>query len=125
PTMREPSFTFGIEEEYLLVDRETRALPGEPPSGMLADCTAELGSQVNREYLRSQIEVATRVCRTAAEARSDLQRLRQTICRIAGQHGLAPIAASTHPFARWTEQHHTDKERYRTIAEDLQAVGRR
>jgi carboxylate-amine ligase len=123
--MKEPTFTFGIEEEYLLVDRVSRDLVPEVPRAMLDACEAALGSQVNREYLRCQIEVATRVCREAGEARADLQRLRSTVCRLAAEHGLAPIAASTHPFARWTDQHHTDKERYRAIAEDLQAVGRR
>jgi gamma-glutamyl:cysteine ligase YbdK (ATP-grasp superfamily) len=39
------------------------------------------------------------------------------------QHGLAPIAASTHPFADWSRQMHTDKERYNMLARDLQALG--
>jgi len=123
--MKEPSFTFGIEEEYLLVDRATRDLASDPPAAMLEACDAALGPQVSREYLSCQIEVATRVCRTAGEVREDLLRLRRTISSIAAEHQLAPIATSTHPFARWADQRHTDKARYRAIAEDLQAVGRR
>ena len=121
----EPKFTVGIEEEYLLVDRETRDLATEPPESMLTDCQALLRGQVCAEFLRSQIEVATRVCETVAEARADLSYLRGTVAEIAEKYGFAPIAASTHPFAHWGEQRHTDKDRYNILADDLQGVARR
>ncbi|MDH5750675.1 MAG: carboxylate-amine ligase, partial [Rhodospirillales bacterium] len=63
--------------------------------------------------------------KTVAEARDELALLRRTISEIAGQHGLAPIAASTHPFSVWQDQQRTDKERYNVLAENLQAVARR
>ena len=121
----EPAFTLGIEEEYLLVDRASRDLVRDPPPGMMEECQALLEGQVSPEFLRSQIEVGTRVCHSLAEARADLARLRATIAAVAGRHGLAPIAASTHPFAAWDEQKHTDKERYNLLAHDLQAPARR
>ncbi len=121
----EPRFTVGIEEEYLLVDRETRDLATEPPDSMMTDCQALLRGQVCAEFLRSQIEVATRVCETVAEARADLSYLRGTVAEIAEKYGFAPIAASTHPFAHWGEQRHTDKDRYNILADDLQGVARR
>ena len=121
----EPKFTVGIEEEYLLVDRETRDLATEPPESMLTDCQALLRGQVCAEFLRSQIEVGTRVCETVAEARADLSYLRGTVAEIAEKYGFAPIAASTHPFAHWGEQRHTDKDRYNILADDLQGVARR
>ncbi len=123
--MTDPSFTLGIEEEYLLVDKTTRDLVHEAPNDLMAACEKELEAQVSPEFLQCQIEVATQVCKTMAEARTDLAHLRQTIARLAGEHGLAPIAASTHPFARWTDQHHTDKERYNVLAKDLQVVVKR
>jgi glutamate---cysteine ligase / carboxylate-amine ligase len=123
--IREPSFTLGIEEEYLLVDRESRDLAPEPPPALLAKCEEALRGQVSPEFLRSQIEVGTRVCRSMQEARDDLIHLRRTVGTIAGEFGLAPIAASTHPFAQWSSQQHTDKERYNVLAEDLQQVARR
>src|SRR6266480_2148771 len=94
---REPAFTLGIEEEYLLVDRASRDLVRE----LLAECEAVLETQVTPEFLRSQIEVGTRVCTSSAEARADLSRLRKTVAEVTARHGLAPIAASTHPFASW------------------------
>jgi carboxylate-amine ligase len=51
--------------------------------------------------------------------------LRGTVGRIADEFGLAPIACSTHPFAEWSHQQHTDKERYNVLARDLQHVARR
>src|SRR6266850_1242399 len=119
---REPAFTLGIEEEYLLVDRASRDLVREPPPELLAECEAVLETQVTPEFLRSQIEVGTRVCTSAAEARTDLSRLRKTVAEVTARHGLAPIAASTHPFASWHLQKHTDKERYNILAQHLQAL---
>ena len=115
----------GIEEEYLLVDRESRDLANNPPAELLADCEARLGHQVTAEFMRSQIEVGTRVCRNIGEARGELQELRGTVAEVAAQYGLAPIAASTHPFAHWSHQSHTDKERYDDLAHALQATARR
>ncbi|MGF1592715.1 MAG: carboxylate-amine ligase [Kiloniellaceae bacterium] len=121
----EPSFTVGIEEEYLLVDRETRDLVVDPPDSLMARCEQELGERVAPEFLQSQIEVGTSKCETVAEAGAELAELRRCIARIAGDYGLAPIAASTHPFALWDTQKHTRKERYDDLARDMQAVVRR
>lgn len=121
----EPSFTIGIEEEYLLVDQHTRDLIGEAPPTMLPDCERLLEGQVAPEFLQSQIEVGTRVSKTLKDARDDLVHLRKTVAQVAREHGLALIAASTHPFATWDTQRRTDKERYEVLARDLQAVVRR
>ena len=123
--LKEPAFTIGIEEEYLLVDGETRDLCAEPPPSMMADCEKRLTGQVSPEFLQAQIEVETRVCKSIAEARADLSHLRATVAEVASQHGLALIASATHPFAKWHEQKHTDKERYNLLARDLQALAYR
>ncbi|MDP6342840.1 MAG: carboxylate-amine ligase [Alphaproteobacteria bacterium] len=123
--MPEPTFTLGVEEEYLLVDRETRDLATNPPPELLAECEKRLGKRVTAEFMRSQIEVGTNVCADLAQARQELQELRGTVAEVAGRYGLAPIAASTHPFAHWQQQSHTDKERYDDLARDLQAAARR
>lgn len=121
---REPSFTFGIEEEYHLVDLTTRDLAAAPPE-LMEMSQARLGERVSPEFLRSQIEIGTPVLRSFADARGELGRLRGEIVRLAGEHGLAPIAAGTHPFADWSRLETTPKERYRALAQDLGAVGRR
>ena len=119
-----PSFTIGIEEEYLLVDLESCALAEAPPK-LMEEASAALEGQFSPEFLQCQVEIGTRVCRNVAEARDDLKRLRSTVARIAKGHGLAPIAASCHPFGKWKAQHHTDKERYNALYKDLAGVARR
>jgi len=121
----EPSLTIGLEEEYFLVERATGALAAEPPPELLQECEARLDGRASPEFLRAQIEVQTRICRTVAEARADLALARRTIAEVAARHGLAPIACSTHPFARWEAQRPTPRERYASLGHDLQAVGRR
>ena len=123
--MREPPFTVGLEEEYLLVDAHTRDLIHDAPPEMLAQCEALLEGQVTPEFLQCQIEVGTRVCATIGEARADLERLRATVASVARDHGLRLLAASTHPFAVWGQQKRTHKERYEAIERDLQEVVRR
>ncbi|MBV8121539.1 MAG: carboxylate-amine ligase [Alphaproteobacteria bacterium] len=123
--LAEPQFTIGIEEEYFLVDRVTRDVVDDPPPELLADCEALLAGQVAREFLRSQIEIGTRVCASLAEAREDLRHLRRTVAEVAARHGMAPVAAGTHPFARWDTQKTTERRRYADLRDDLQGVGRR
>ncbi|MDX1696759.1 MAG: carboxylate-amine ligase [Thiohalobacterales bacterium] len=121
-----PSFTIGIEEEYLLASRASRDVVIEPPREILEQCQAEaVTGLVEPELLRSQIEVDTRVCETVAEAREDLARLRRTISEVAGGYGMAPIAASTHPFAEWHLQQQTHKTRYDILFRDMQSLARR
>ncbi len=120
-----PSFSLGMEEEYLLVDRQTRDLVPDPPSSMLEECQKRLEGRASPEFLRCQIEVGTRVCSSLQEARADLAHMRATVAELAGGHGLAPIAAATHPFASWTAQKPTERERYLTLARDMQAPARR
>lgn len=121
----EPAFTIGVEEEYLLVDKETRALVIDQPPTLMAEAEEKCGSQVASELLRSQIEVGTKVCKNVQEVRADLARLRSNIIEVADRHGIAPIAASTHPFSKWTEQKHTRKDRYDELTHEMQGAARR
>ena len=66
--MARPSFTIGIEEEYLIVDPETRDLVRDLPAGLMAQIEGILGKQVAPEFLRSQIEVGTVVSENIGQA---------------------------------------------------------
>lgn len=123
-SLKEPDFTIGVEEEYLLVDKDSLDL-APAPEALMDRCMAELQDQVSPEFLNCQIEIGTKVCRTVGEARDDLKRLRSTVARVAGDYNLAPIAASCHPFSDWRDQHHTDKDRYNALRDDLAGVVRR
>ncbi len=124
-TRKEPSFTVGIEEEYLLVDRKTRDLVVEAPATLMSECERRLEGRVSPEFLQSQIEIGTSKCANIKEAAAELAELRRCVAEVARDHGLAMIAASTHPFAAWDLQKHTPKERYHQLAQDMQAVVRR
>ena len=119
------TFRFGIEEEYFLVDAETKAVAPATPRSFFEAAKAELGEQVSGELLQSQIEAATVPLTDAGKARGELRRLRQVIARIAAQHGLAILAAGTHPTATWNGQRQTRGERYDLVMEDLQMLGQR
>ena len=123
-----PDFTIGVEEEYLIVDPETRDLVANPPRALLRDCESaiapDLGS-VSPELLRSQIEVGTSVCRSIREVRERLAALRSAVAETVRAHELRVVAASTHPFALWSRQLPTDKERYKALAEDMQSLAQR
>jgi carboxylate-amine ligase len=94
----------------------------DPPEELTETCVKELGECVSHEFLRAQIEIGTKVCTSMAEVREDLSRLRAGVADVAARYGLAPVAASTHPYANWQDQIHTHKERYEGMAHDMQAV---
>ncbi len=119
-----PAFTVGIEEEYLVVDRESRDLIKDPPPEMWESLREVLGPQVAPEVLKAQIEVGTKVSAKLSEARADLAALRQDLSGVVSRYGAAIIASSTHPFANWTEQETTEQPRYQRIAADYQQVAR-
>lgn len=123
-SIKEPSFSFGIEEEYHLVDIASRDMTPAPDE-MMATLEAKLGRRVSPEFLRSQVEVGTGVAHDFRLARDELASLRREVAQAARVHGLAPIAASTHPFAQVSGLETTDKERYQKLARDLAGVGRR
>lgn len=121
----EPPFTFGIEEEYFVIDRASRDLARDLPHPVFDALRTAIGKGFSVEYMRSQIEIATPVMSSAEEAESILTSYRRTIADILRPNGLAPLAVATHPFADWREQKHNDKPRYNQIADTLQGLGRR
>ncbi len=121
----QPPLTVGIEEEYFLVDRDTRDLVADPHPDLMRDYRDLLDAQVSPEFMRAQVEVGTKVGASVAEAGADLRGLRSAVAETADKYGYAIIAASTHPFAEWAQQKTTDADRYNALAEDLQTVVRR
>jgi carboxylate-amine ligase len=121
----EPPFSVGIEEEYLLVNLESRDVDENPPAPLLEECIRRSGGQVNPRFLRCQLEASTRPCASVGEARADLARLRAVIAEVAARHGRSPIAASTHPFAKSTRQIPTEREQYFALAKEMQGAARR
>ena len=116
-----PSFTIGIEEEYQIVDPKTRELKSYITE-LLEAGKMTLREQVKAELHQSIVEVGTKVCTSAQEARAELVRLRQGVMELAGRNGLKIAAAGTHPFSSWMEQEITPFERYAGVKQDMQIL---
>ena len=122
----ESTITLGVEEEFFLVDPESRDLIAEPDPELFATCERRSGPhKVVHEFLRSQIETNTRVCTSIADLRAALVETRSLVIDAAARHGAAVMAASTHPFAHWSAQSITPKERYGRLVAAFQDVARR
>lgn len=117
--------TLGVEEEYLLVDPQTRAASACPPPEFFETCKKALGDSVTPEFLQCQIEIATPICQNLDDAREYLTNMRGTIGKIAEKFDLRLMAASTHPFTSWREQKPTKAERYSKMDQDLKGAIRR
>jgi carboxylate-amine ligase len=119
----EPSLNIGIEEEYQIIDPETRQLRSYVQQ-FLEQGRAILPNQIRPEFLQSQVEAGTQVCRDVAEARDELIRIRRSILRLAEDAGLWVAAAGTHPFSSWVKQRVSPFGRYPELVRFLQDVGR-
>jgi glutamate---cysteine ligase / carboxylate-amine ligase len=119
------TFKFGIEEEYFLVDAETKLVPLDVPAAFFEAAKAATNGRASTEFLQPQIEVMSSPHASMADARTELRELRRTVAAIAADHGLAILAAGTHPTASWRDAQQTAKERYDTVMHDLQMIGQR
>ena len=120
------NITLGVEEEFFLVDPESRDLLADPDPQIFETCKANQGPhKVVHEFLRSQIEISTRVCTSVNDVRSALMETRRVIIDGAAQYGAAALASSTHPFAAWDVQLPTANERYESFANIFQESVRR
>jgi carboxylate-amine ligase len=116
--------TLGIEEEYQIIDPQTRGLTSYVQQ-LMNEGRVVLGDQVKQEFMQSQIEVGSQICRNVHEVRQELIRLRRTVSQLADQHNCKIVAASTHPFSRWDTQQISEGERYKDLETSMQEVGRR
>ncbi|MDQ3712876.1 MAG: carboxylate-amine ligase [Acidobacteriota bacterium] len=116
-------FTLGIEEEFQIVDPQTRELKSHV-SEILDEGKMLLGEKIKPEMIQSMIEVGTGVCANIQEAREDITKLRCVISMLARKKNMEIVAASTHPFSKWSEQKIFDDERYEFLVEELQMVAR-
>src|SRR5580704_2073599 len=118
-------FTFGIEEEYFLVDARTKRAVRSMPETFFKAAKAATDGRISREFLQAQIEVITSPQARMADARAELKHLRHAIAAVAAEHGLAILACGTHPTAEWGAAEQTAEHRYDAVMADLQMIGRR
>jgi carboxylate-amine ligase len=117
-------FTIGIEEEYQIIDPETGELTSYIQR-FLERSETVLRDQVKPEFMQSQVEVGSEICRNIKEARLEVMRLRRAVSEIAEENGRKIVSAGTHPFSKWIEQEITARDRYYGLAKDMGHVARR
>ena len=122
--MKPPTLTIGIEEEYQIIDPQTRELRSYITE-ILEEGKLILREQVKPELHQAMVEVGSSVCQTPAELRVELIRLRRTIMELAARNGLKIAAAGTHPFSSWMTQEITPQERYQGVKQDMQELAQR
>ena len=118
-------YQFGIEEEYFVVDGETRAVLRKMRSAFVMALKRNLGPVVTREMLQTQIEVMTPPAKSVGDARDALRNARRAVGDIAEEHELSFFASGTHPTATWSDTQQTPAQRYDGVMHDLQMIGER
>src|SRR5881392_3840622 len=89
--MKAPSLTLGIEEEYQIIDPETRELRSYITEILSGD--SMILDEVKPELHQSMVEIGSKVCRTPQDVRSELVRLRGMVMDLAARSGLVIAAA--------------------------------
>src|ERR1043166_2699216 len=122
-TAKEHVFTLGIEEEFAIVDPETRELRSHIHE-ILEGGKLVLKEQIKPEMHQSVVELGTEVCDSIEHARAHVIDLRSRLSELAGKAGLKIASVGPHPFSHWRDQHITEGERYKQIIEDMQLLAR-
>jgi len=116
-------FTLGIEEEYMVLDPQSRELKSHEQK-IVSEGQKVIKDKVKAEMHQAVVEVGTDICQDTDEAFKDVAILRRTIAEIAGNLGFSMGAAGTHPFSHWESQLITDHVRYNEIVNELQEAAR-
>ena len=119
-----PPYTIGVEEELMIVDRDTLDLTSSIEGLLEVLDRVDKGGEVKPELMESVCEIATEPCRNTREAGEQLRALRRLVQQVANERGLAIGSAGTHPFALWEDQRIVSRPRYRELIAGLQFVAR-
>jgi carboxylate-amine ligase len=121
--MKEHTFTLGIEEEFAIVDPETRELRSHIQE-ILEYGKVILKEQIKPEMHQSVVELGTEICQSIVDARAHVIELRSRLAELAARSGLKIASVGTHPFSHWRDQLITQGERYHEIVKDMQQLAR-
>jgi glutamate---cysteine ligase / carboxylate-amine ligase len=116
-------FTVGLEEEFAILDPETRALSQR--FSELRDAAIDddvLAQAVAGELIESEIEIRSGRGTSFADAVERQREARARLFRLASEQGALLAATGTHPWSPWQEQRIIDTDHYRRVEEGLQYV---
>lgn len=120
-----PSLSIGIEEEYQIVDPQTRELRSYITEFIDNGQMVMMECELKPELHQAMVELGTPVCSDIAQVKEALIKQRRFICRLAQSKGVEIVAASTHPFSKWMDQPVTPYERYMGVLEEMQLLAQR
>src|SRR5204862_2523419 len=121
--MKDHTYTLGIEEEFAIIDPETRQLRSHIQE-ILEGGKVVLKEQIKPEMHQSVVELGTEICSSISNAREHVIELRSKLASLAGKAGLKIASVGTHPFSKWSDQLITEGERYKQIVKDMQRLAR-
>jgi carboxylate-amine ligase len=121
--MKDHVYTLGIEEEFAIVDPQTRELRSHIQE-ILEGGKVMLKEQIKPEMHQSVVELGTEICQSIDHARTHVIELRSKLAGLAGRGGLKIASVGTHPFSHWHDQLITEGERYQEIVKDMQLLAR-
>jgi carboxylate-amine ligase len=121
--MKDHVYTLGIEEEFAIVDPQTRELRSHIQE-ILEGGKVMLKEQIKPEMHQSVVELGTEICQSIEHARAHVIELRSKLAELAGRGGLKIASVGTHPFSHWRDQLITEGERYQEIVKDMQQLAR-
>lgn len=116
---------FGIEEEYLLVDRASGQVLARPAPRIARMCRQAIGKYLDEEMFRCQVEIASPVFGTVHQAREFFTTYRQRLFSLLAEENLGLYCAASHPTALWQRQRPRTAAHFKQIFDDYQHVARR
>ncbi|HCF3887512.1 TPA: carboxylate-amine ligase [Pseudomonas aeruginosa] len=116
---------FGIEEEFFLLDASDLDIVRSAPAGFVAACRDTLGEHFAEGMFECQVEVASPVFSTLAEAARFHGQARQRLAHLAMDFGLRSLCVGTHPFADWRRARSNPAAHFARLFEDQGRVARR
>jgi carboxylate-amine ligase len=85
--MEKPAFTLGVEEEFQIIDPDTRELRSHVQE-ILEEGRLVLKERVKPEMHQSVIEIGTGICKNIQEVRQDVGEMRTEIIRLSKKTGM-------------------------------------
>lgn len=116
---------FGIEEEYLLIDRASGQVLARPSPRVARRCRQVIGKYLADEMFRCQIEIASPVLGSVHQAREFFTTCRQRLFALLAEENIGLYCAASHPTALWRRQSPRADVHFKQIFDDYQHVARR
>ena len=117
-----PGPTLGVELELQIIDPETKNLVSG--AGSIIERSQD-DQHVKPELIQSTIELNTDICQNVGDVRRDITKRVGRLLAVCDDLGYEIACAGTHPFASWSQQDVTPKERYQMLMERCQWPARR